>query len=306
MDFFSFLKKFPTELAVIEHFIKVRYQGKVTCRHCAESDYVYHRSTEPKVFTCHHCKNSFSIFYGTIFENSRTDLRKWFYALIRMSHVGRKGISAMQLQREIGVTYKCAHRMLNFIRIGMGNCDLFNSFEAVVEIDETYIGGKPRKGQVNYDGNGKPIPIKKGRGTQKIPAIGVYERETGRVYARVALPNKEGKKLTGKQLLNILECVCRNDTIVVTDEFKGYNILDKKDCNGMIRLKIDHTQAYVSGDVHTNGIESFWALLKRGIHGIYHQVSSKYLQRYLDEFCFRMNNRSAYAFDILLRQCINY
>ena len=158
MDYFSFQKKFPTELACIQYFIKVRYPHGIRCIYCGAEDKVYHRTTRPQNFNCRNCDTDFSIFVGTIFENSSTDLRKWFFALNRMAHVGRKGVSAKQLQREIGVTYKTAHRMLNFIRIGMGNCDLFNSFEAVVEIDETYIGGKPRKGQVRYDENGNPIP----------------------------------------------------------------------------------------------------------------------------------------------------
>jgi len=304
MDFFEFSDRFPTEQACIQYFIKTCYRYGITCTHCTSEELLYHRSTRPKNFTCHACKNDFSIFTDTIFENSSTSLRKWFYALIRMSHVGRKGVSALQLQREIKVTYKTAWRMLNRIRMGMGNTDNEQIFEALVEIDETYIGGKPRKG-ANRDENGNLVPNKRGRGTKKTPVVAVIERNSKKVVARVMRPNKEGKKLTGRQLLNILEEACTPGITVVTDQFSGYSILDRQNCNDMLRLSVDHSKTYVKdGFIHTNNVESFWALLKRGIHGIYHNVSAKYLQRYIDEFTFRANNRTEHAFGALVRQCI--
>ena len=130
----------------------------------------------------------------------------------------------------------------------------------------------------------------------------VLERNGKKVHAKVALPNAEGKKLTGKQLLAILNEVCKGGATVMTDEFKGYNILKK---SGFIHLKVDHTKEYAVGDVHSNSIESFWAILKRGVYGIYHQVSVKYLQNYVDEFCFRYNNRDVkQAFDAVLKNAI--
>ena len=119
----------------------------------------------------------------------------------------------------------------------------------------------------------------------------------------MALPNKEGKKLTGKQLLEILRKVCEKDSnnVVMTDEFKGYNILEKEN---IMHLRVDHQQMFSDGFVHTNNIESFWATLKRGVYGIYHHVSVKYMQRYVDEFCFRYNNRKKDLFNIVLSQSI--
>jgi len=193
--------------------------------------------------------------------------------------------------------------MLKLIRTAMGNHEMEREFEALVEIDETYIGGKPRKGS-NRDGNGGIVPNKRGRGTKKTPVVGVYERDSKRVVAKVMRPNEEGKKLSGKQLLDVLETACRSGTQVMTDEFSGYNILDRRNCNNMVRLVIDHSKGYVDGLIHTNSIESFWALLKRGIHGVYHHVSVKHLQKYVDEFVFRMNNRTKHAFGILVRQCV--
>ena len=146
-------------------------------------------------------------------------------------------------------------------------------------------GGKPRKSndKSNDDEN------KRGRGTKKKAVVGVVDRDNKKVFAKVAMQNKQGKKLSGIQLLKILDEVCKKNNIVMTDEFKGYNILDKK--TNYFRLKIDHTKGYTDGDIHTNSIESFWALLKRGIYGSYHHVSIKYLQNYVNEFCFRYNNR---------------
>jgi len=301
MNFFDFQAKFPTEQAVVDYFIKVRYAYGIFCPHCGSVERIYYKRTRPKLFSCHNCNNDFSIFTGTIFEHSSTDLRKWFYAINRMAHVGRKGVSALQLKREIGCTYKTCWRMLKLIRIAMGNTEDSEIFEAIVEIDETYVGGKPRKGN---NPNEMGHLNKRGRGTRKTPVVGVIERSSKKVVARVMHHNKEGKRLTGKQLLGILEEACKNGTTVMTDQFKGYNILDHRNCNNMIRLAIDHTKGYANGIIHTNHIESFWALLKRGLHGIYHHVSVKYLQKYVDEFVFRMNNRTDTAFAVLVRRSI--
>ena len=298
MNYFEFQQKFPTELACINHFIEVRYNGSIGCHHCGSTK-VYHSNTAPKKFQCNDCGNSFSIFKDTIFENSSTDLRKWMYA-IHLFLNGKKGISGLQLMRETGVTYKTAWRMLKQIRLAMSSETMNGAFEAIVEIDETYVGGKPRKG--NKGRNDKGDQNKRGRGTKKTPVVGIIDRVNKKVHAKVALPNKEGKKLSGKQLLSILNEVAKAGTTVMTDEFRSYNILSS---NGFIHLKVDHTKEFASGLNHTNTIESFWATLKRGVYGIYHSISVKYLQEYVNEFCFRYNNReNANTFDLVLSQTI--
>ena len=253
-----------------------------------------------KVFDCNDCHNTFSPFKDTIFEKSSTDLRKWMYA-IHMFLNGKKGISGYQLQREVGVTYKTAWRMLQQIRRAMGSQEPDAFIDTIIEIDETYVGGKPRK--KNEDGNNHDKNNKRGRGTKKMPVVGVIDRENKKIYARVAMPNKDGQQLTGKQLLEILRKVCEKDSknLVMTDEFKGYNILDKEN---ILHLRVDHQQMFSDGFIHTNNIESFWATLKRGIYGIYHHVSVKYLQRYVNEFCFRYNNRKTDMFGVILKQSI--
>jgi transposase-like protein len=239
-------------------------------------------------------------------------MRKWFYS-IHLVLNGKKGISGCQLQRELGVTYKTAWRMLKQIRLAMGNENMKKSFEVFVEIDETYIGGKPRKNNKKYDENGKEIPdekskIKRGRGTKKTPIVGIKERNTKRVYAEVALPNEDGQKLSGKQLLTIIDKVCKDDTTVVSDDFTSYKILDK-DTNKFLHLTVNHSQGqYSAGDgIHTNGIESFWSLVKRAYIGTHHHYSVKYMQNYINEVCFRQNNRkNTNIFDKLLKQAVGF
>lgn len=185
MNIKSFSEKFPTEEAIIEHFVKVRYKTGICCPHCGCKK-VYHRHTKIKVFQCSECLRDFSIFTNTIFEKSSTDLRKWFTAIKCMLN-GKKGISALQLQKEIDVTYKTAWRMLRQIRNAMGNTENEKIFTAIVEIDETYVGGKPRKQSKqakDKSSKDKDDKNKRGRGTSKTPVIGLKERNSSKVYAR--------------------------------------------------------------------------------------------------------------------------
>jgi len=307
MTFLELMEKFPNEEMVVKYYINIRYPDGVTCNHC-DSPKVYQEKARMKVFSCNDCKSTFSPFKNTIFEKSSTDLRKWMFA-IHLFLNGKKGISGLQLQREIGVTYKTAWRMLQQIRIAMGNAEQQEFFDTIVEIDETYVGGKPRKKNNHKDNDGKGggsnggTPIKRGRGTKKTPVVGVVDRINKKVFAKVAMPNKKGQKLTAKQLIEILKTVSaqENGNTIMTDEFKGYDPLSR---NKFIHLRVDHSKAYADGNIHTNSAESFWAILKRAVYGIYHHVSVKYLQRYVDEFCFRWNNRNVNMFDLVLAQSI--
>jgi transposase-like protein len=311
MTFLDFNKRFPTEKAAIDHFVEVRYKGMLTCPHCGAIVKVYRYRERAKVCHCKNCNDSFSPFTNTIFENSSTDMRKWFYA-IHLFLNAKKGVSASNIQREVGVTYKTAWRMLQQIRIAMGNEKDAKAFEAIVEVDETYVGGRPRRDNVRLDTEGNPIlgvkePSKRGRGTSKTPVVGVKERESGNVYAKVMLPDEAGKKLTGKQLLEVIEAACKEGATVISDDFKGYWILDDKRCKKYVHLTVNHSLGEFSAGngVHTNNIENFWSIVKRGHHGVYHSWSVKYLQRYIDEFCFRANHRKDVgAFDTLLRQSV--
>jgi len=304
MTYFELMKKFPTEDSVIDYYLKVRYPNMVICPHCG-SIKVYQMHDRRKVFNCKDCHNTFSPFTGTIFEKSSTDLRKWMFA-IHMFLNGKKGISGMQLQREIGVTYKTAWRMLQQIRLAMANSEHKEFFDTIVEIDETYVGGKPRKDNEHDDNapKGTGTGAKRGRGTDKTPVVGVIDRNNKKIYAKVALPNEKGQKLTAKQLMDILKTVSKqeNNNVVMSDEFRGYDSLTK---NSFVHLRVDHQHAFSDlNGTHTNNIESFWATLKRGVYGIYHHISVEYLQNYVDEFCFRYNNRNENMFDLVLKQSI--
>ena len=306
MTFMEFMKRFPTEKKVVEHYVTMRYPNGIECNHCG-SPKVYKRKENIKLLDCADCRNTFSPFKDTIFEKSSTCLVKWMYA-IHLFLNGKKGISGLQLKREIGVTYKTAWRMLQQIRFAMGNAENQEFFDTIVEIDETYVGGKPRKKNNHKDNDGDSsgcttTPNKRGRGTKKTPVVGVVDRINKKVFAKVAMPNKKGQKLTAKQLIEILKTVSaqENGNIIMSDEFKGYDPLSK---NKFIHLRVDHSKAYADGNIHTNSAESFWAILKRAVYGIYHHVSVKYLQRYVDEFCFRWNNRESNMFDIVLQQSI--
>jgi transposase-like protein len=310
MTLIRLYKLFPTEEAAIDYFLTIRYGGEITCPHCGNTAHLYRYTDRGKAFHCYKCHNSFSPFSDTIFRKTHLDLRQWFVA-IALFLDGRKGISACQIGRNIGVSYPTAWRMLQQIRIAMSNEDTRKAFESIVEIDETYVGGKPRKYNTRLDEQGHPIQPelhnKRGRGTKKTPVVGVKERSTGNVYAKVMLPNDQGMKLSGKQLLGILNTACKNKTTVISDDFKGYNILDKPHDNQFVHLTVNHSLGqYSAGNgIHTNGIENFWSIFKRGHYGMYHHMSVKYLQRYVNEFCFRQNTRKhKNAFDILLSRCV--
>jgi len=209
---------------------------------------------------------------GTIFEHSSTSLRLWYYAMYLMAST-RCGISAKQIQRETGVTYKTAWRMFRQIRTLLSE-DVQLEGEAV-EMDETYMGGKRKSGK------GRPM-----RGDKvKTPVVGIAERKGGRVFAR-ATPD-----VTKQTLLGIVEEKILPKSTVFTDEYPSYEGIDRMDY-GYTHKRINHAaKVYVMGDIHTNTIEGFWSLVKRGIGGVYHQVSQKYLQSYLDEYSYRYNRR---------------
>ena len=311
MTYIELMEKFPTEESVIEEYIKIRYPHGIYCSRCGGIK-VYQEHKRPKLFHCSSCHTNFSPFADTMFEKSSTDLRKWMFA-IHLFLNGKKGISGYQLQREIGVTYKTAWRMLKEIRISMGHSISTEFVEAIIEMDECYIGGKPRKGNShnndsndNDDNTKNPTSTenKRGRGTNKTPVIGVLNRTDKKVHAKIALPNKEGKKLTAKQLIEILKAVAKpkDNNTVITDEFKSYNPLAR---NKYIHLVINHKEMYSDGNgKHTNNIESFWANLKRAVYGIYHHISVKHMQKYIDEFCFRYNNRETDMFTLVLKQSV--
>ena len=193
-------------LIAYKYFITIRYNNKPVCRHCG-SNRLTHRRDTPKNFQCIVCNKGFSIFKGTIFEKSDTDLRKWFYS-IHLFLNGKKGISGYQLQREIGVTYKTAWRMLKQIRLAMGNIENQQFLGTLIEVDETYVGGKPRKKNNRDDDNDNLPPVnKRGRGTKKNVVVSCIDRINKSVFAKVMIKNNEGKQYTSFKRLWLFKCV---------------------------------------------------------------------------------------------------
>src|SRR6267378_2620534 len=272
----DFSKQFPNDNACLEHLKEKRFPGGISyCAKCKQ-ERKHHRVTGRPAYACDYCGKMISPMAGTIFEKSSTSLRTWFYAMYLMGST-RCGISAKQIQRETGVTYKTAWRMFRQIRSLLSE-DGLQLEGSTVEMDEMYHGGKRR----HQGGQGRPS-----YGSHKVAVVGMAERSTptrvGRVVARVA-PNATKKTLHGLAKEYILP-----SSTVFTDDFVSYDGLQNL---GYVHRRIRHSaKIYVSGDIHTQAIEGFWSLVKRGIGGVYHNVSAKYLQTYLDEYSFRYNRR---------------
>jgi transposase-like protein len=272
MNKFTDLAKLNPEQAR-EHLEKLRWPNGVACPHCGDME-VYTltgkaTSKEPVrkgVYKCKGCRKQFTVTVGTLFEGSHIPLNKWLMAVSLMCS-SKKGISAHQLHRMLGLTYKSAWFMAHRIRYAMKQ-DTREQLTGIIEVDETYIGGK-RHG-------------KQGRGTSKIPVVALVQRD-GVVRSRPML------RLTGKNLKGFVSENVHKDAVIFTDDFRSYRGLNKRFKEHSV---VKHSmKEYVRGNVHTNTIEGYFGLLKRGINGVFHHVSAKHLHRYLNEFDFRYNFR---------------
>lgn len=280
MNIFQITKRFSTKQKAIEFFEQVRWQGQVSCVYCQSDKVCKHKDSRQNRWQCWNCKKSFSVTQGTIFHDTRLPLNKWFMLMALMLNA-KKGLSSCQAARDLGMRQPTVWSMMHRIRKAM-ETDQAQLLRDVVEMDETYIGGKPRKGK-DKDDDDKPASPR-GRGTKKTPVVGMVERG-GSVKTIVAskyeLKGKDLKKLVRKH-------IDLEQTILVTDEYKGYLGMKNLICH----LSVNHQKTFADGDVHTNTIESFWAILKRGMIGQFHKVSKKYLQNYLHEFEYRYNQRN--------------
>jgi transposase-like protein len=268
----DFEKEFPTDEACLEWIKNHRYPQGIICPKCNKIT-KHHKVTGRSCYECDNCGHQVFPIAGTIFHKSATPLRVWFQVIYRMSQT-RCGISAKQIQRETGVTYKTAWRMFKQIRTLLGENKMLSG---EVELDETYVGGKA----INMH-QSKRAKLT-GRGTaDKTPVFGAVERK-GDVKAMV-VPNTDQATLIPQIKQNV-----EPNTTVYTDEMGAYAPLK---ANGYNHQIINHSEhVYVRANVHTNTIEGFWSLVKRGIGGVYHSVSPQYLQSYVNEYSFRYNHR---------------
>lgn len=285
MTYTRFMELFPSHDACLDYLKERFHPDGSDCPKCGKAT-KFHRIRSRAAYSCQWCGHQVYPTAGTIFHKSTTNLQMWFWAIFLISST-RCGISAKQLEREIGVSYPTAHRMFKQIRTLLSQ-DGEAPLTGKVEADETAVGGKPRRGDiVKMKREGETdLSAAGGRWRQKTKTtvFAMVERQ-GRVRATV-VPNRSRKSLQGEIVKHVLPA-----STIFTDEWPAYHGLA-----GTYRghHRIRHSEEiYVEGDVHTQTIEGFFGLVKNGIRGVYHTVSVRYLQNYLDEFSFRYNARSS-------------
>jgi transposase-like protein len=256
----------------------IRWPKGIACPHCGGLNITRIQAKSDKVrdglIQCNDCRKQFTVMVGTIMQGSHITLRQWVQAFYSMcSH--KKGVSALQLQRNLGLhTYKSAWHLAHRIRAAMAQKPQVDMLKGIIEVDETYVGGKPRKDGTKH---------KRGRGTKKSPVLAIVQRNGKAVSKPIDIVNSANLRSA------VNEVVSRQSTIM-SDDCRSYCGIGQGFEGG--HKSVNHTLGeYVNGDISTNTVESYFALLKRGVHGTFHHISKKHLHRYCDEFVCRWNNR---------------
>lgn len=300
MNLISITKKFGTKGKCYHYLEKLRWGRKPVCPYCG-SKRTIHLKKEQYRHHCYDCHRSFSATVGTIFEDSRMPLTKWF-AFVGLMMNSKLGIAAKNLQRSIGTTYKTAWYSAMRLRCAMiDQCNI--ELENIVEMDEAYVGGKPRHRKVcktkdqTISASGivtdKP---KRGRGTCKTPIIGIVERR-GKIVVKVS------EVINSTVLIKMLKQFVKTDnSTLMTDDNPSYNKVDEF----MEHFTINHSEKqYVKGAIHTNTVEGFWAIVKNSIRGNYIKISKKYLPFYLVQAQYMYNNRDESGlFDKFMKEAL--
>ena len=264
------LNRFSTESKAVEWLEQQRWNGVPTCSNCEHTDNISIPKSKKYTYWCGNCRKNFTIKTNTVMHSSKVPIQKWVVTMYYLM-TARKGISSLQLSKEIGVTQKTAWFMLQRIREACKQSDF--KLSEVVEVDETYIGGKEKNKHESKK-------IHAGRGpVGKTAVLGIRQRNGHVVATPIQYTDKD--TLQGFIAANV-----EQGSTVYTDEHKSYIGLQ----GAFEHSTVNHSaKEYVNGMAHTNGIESVWALLKRGYHGTFHHISIKHLHRYVDEFTFRLN-----------------
>ena len=272
---------FPDNTKAEQWFVETRWPNGPTCPRCESPNVETVRTRKPQPYRCRSCRKHFSVRTGTLMESSNLGLQKWAIAFYLLA-TGLKGTSSMKLHRDLKTTQKTAWFLAHRIRETWGKSS--SPFSGPVEVDETFVGGKARNMHSH-----KREQVIKGRGTVgKTAVIGAKDRQTNRVSATV-IDNTDQLTLQGFVVENV-----EPGAKVYTDDHGGYVGLPNHET---VRHSV---KEYVNGQAHTNGIESFWSMLKRGYIGTYHKMSKKHLGRYVDEFAGRHNVRTSDTIDQMI------
>lgn len=263
-----------------EFIEKIRWPNGTVCPHCQNKERISKitgKSVRPGLYFCGVCRKQFTVTVGTVMHRSRLTMKQWLVAFHQMCS-SKKGVSSLQLKRNLGIgQYKSAWFLSHRIRVAMNKKPIKDLLSGTVEVDETYVGGKPRKFQHK--------DLKPGRGTKKTPVMVLVSRK-GTAFA------KPIERVNGKELKGAIREMVDEQARIITDEWPSYRGIGKEFAGG--HETVNHIQGeYVRGDVHTNTAESYFALLKRGVTGTFHHLSKHHLHRYCEEFSFRWNNRES-------------
>jgi len=270
----DFFRRFPDDEACLSHIFEVRFGERHVCRACGV-EATFHRMTNRRAFACSACGDHVYPTAGTIFEDTRTPLQLWFYA-IYLFVTTRHGVSGKELQRQLGVTYKTAWRMGHKIREQMDKGEVKALLTGHVEIDEAYVGGRR--------------PGKRGRGAAGKTIVMGFKERGGRLVTEV-IPNVKLATLKEETLKTV-----EKGAVVSTDELMSYGLLERE---GYTHVAVKHgVKEWTVYDYrtqqlhHTNSVESFWKLFKASVRGTHVSISQRHMKKYLDEFTFRANHRN--------------
>ena len=303
MNLSYIIQKYNTHAKCVKHLEKVRWHGTPVCPFCDKTNvtprHLVKKSARGRkrknpsplrktpLYHCNNCNKDFTVLRGTIFDGSKMPLPKW-YMLIALMVNAKKGISALQISRDLNITYKSAWYSAMRVRCAM--LDQGEMLKGVIEADSMYVGGKPRHRNKEGDESAailSTVTTKRGKGTKKVPVVGFVEREGAKRIVLKMFNNNP----TSKELIEMLKKHVKEDeTILMTDEAPEFKPVGRK---VQKHESVNHREKeYVRGAVHTNTIEGFWSMFKNGLRGQYHVLSKKYLPFYLAEFAFKYNMRN--------------
>ena len=285
ISFYKFFQKFPDEEAA-RMFFESRIWGRTGryCPHCGGFRTVETKNHKPMPYRCKDCRKHFSVRTKTILEESRIPLHKWLLAIFLLT-TNLKGVSSYKLARDLGVTQKTAWFLAHRIR-KLFEDQIEAKLDSPVEADETYMGGRGRNMRLSKRPGTAGMGI-----AMKTPVVGIKSRTSKKVKAKVTKP------ISSQTLQRMIEQTVERGSTIYTDQHKGYIGLKHKNYK---HESVNHgVNEYIRGQAHTQGVESFWSMLKRGYVGVYHKMSEKHLQRYIDEYVGRHNNREEATMHIM-------